>query len=91
MYGTYRKELKPPDKGDKEKHERQESEGPRNYSQPEPLNVGLVGKSVTIILANGSIQAGILRAVGQYFILLEIMKTRTLIINKSGILTLAVN
>ncbi len=77
--------------GSNEKHEKQEQEVPRNYSQPEPLNVGLVGKAVTIVMIDNSIQAGILRAVGQYFILLEIMKTRTLIINKAGILTMAVN
>lgn len=88
MNGMERNEMRT-----QEKHERQErqEDGPRNYGQPEPLNVGLVGRSVSIVMADGSIQAGILRAVGQYFISLEIANKRTLIVNKSGILTLAVN
>ena len=91
MYGTYRKEMKPPDKGDKEKHERQEQEGPRNYSQPEPLNTSIIGKALTITTVDGRTISGILRKLGQYMIEVELPHGMKLMVNKSAIVTLTVN
>jgi hypothetical protein len=91
MNGMERNEMRTQEKHERQERQERQEDGPRNYGQPEPLNVGLVGRSVSIVMADGSIQAGILRAVGQYFISLEIANKRTLIVNKSGILTLAVN
>jgi len=37
---------------------------PRNYTNPDPLNCGLGGKSITVTLVNGRIESGNLRKPG---------------------------
>ena len=64
---------------------------PRNYNNPEPLNVSLIGKSVTISLLNNRIESGVLRELGQYTLSIVIQGNRTLIVNKSAIITVVVN
>ena len=62
----------------------------RNYSNPDPLNCGLEGKSVTVTLVNGRIESGKLVKAGQYFIELIGSNGRTLIVAKSAIVTVSV-
>ncbi len=66
------------------------SDEPRNYSNPDPLNCGLEGKSVTVTLVNGRIESGKLVKAGQYFIELIGSNGRTLIVAKSAIVTVSV-
>jgi sRNA-binding regulator protein Hfq len=70
---------------------KQVNTAPRNYNNPEPLNVSLLGKSVTISLINNRVESGILRALGQYTLSIGIQGNRTLIVNKSAIITVVVN
>ncbi len=63
---------------------------PRNYSQPDPLNCGLEGKSVVITMVNGRTEAGTLKMLCQYFLKLEMTNKRDLIIAKSSIVTVSV-
>ena len=64
---------------------------PRNYSNPDPLNCGLEGKSITVTLIDGRIEAGIVKSMGQYSIALEAANKRMLIVNKAAIITVSVN
>ena len=73
----------------KAKQENQE-QGSRNYRNPDPLNCGLEGKSVTITMTNGRMEAGILRTMGQFSISIEMTNNRILIVNKSAIITVSV-
>ena len=63
---------------------------PRNYSNPEPLNTSHLGKSVTITLVNGRIEAGKLKALGAYMLSIEDRNGRELIVNKGSIVTVSV-
>jgi len=63
---------------------------PRNYSNPDPLNCGLEGKSLTVTLANGRIESGKLVKLGQYFIEMAGSNGRSIIIAKSAIVTVSV-
>ena len=74
------------DNGDN-KHE---ESGPRNYRQPDPLNCGLEGKSITLTMSNGRTESGILKVMGQYSIEIEFPSKKTLIVNKSAIITVSV-
>jgi len=65
-------------------------EGPRNYNQPEPLNTSHVGKSVTVTLSNGRIEAGTLKAMGAYWLSIQGPNGKELILNKGQILVVAV-
>ena len=62
----------------------------KNYSNPEPLNVSHIGKSVTITMVNGRTEAGVLKALGQYMISIELPNKRTLLIYKSAVVTISV-
>jgi len=64
--------------------------GPRNYSNPEPLNTSHIGKSVTITLVNGRIESGKLKALGAYMLSVEDPRGKELIINKGAIVTVSV-
>ena len=64
--------------------------GPRNYGNPEPLNVSHIGKSVTITLVNGRIESGKLKALGAYMLSIEGSNGRELIINKGSIITVSI-
>ena len=66
------------------------SEGPRNYSNPEPLNTSHIGKSVTITLVNGRIESGKLKALGAYMLSIDGSNGKELIINKGSIVTVSV-
>ena len=74
---------------EKRKEDRKE-EGPRNYSNPEPLNTSHIGKSVTVTLVNGRIESGKLKALGAYMLSLEGANGKELIINKGQIITVSV-
>ena len=63
---------------------------PRNYSNPDPLNCGLEGKSLTVTLVNGRIESGKLMKAGQYFIEMAGANGRPIIIAKSAIITVSV-
>ena len=63
---------------------------PRNYTQPDPMNVSLEGKSVVVVMVSNRTESGILRVVGQYFLSLELPNKKTLIVSKSGIITVSV-
>ena len=66
------------------------SEGPRNYSNPEPLNTSHIGKSVTVTLVNGRIESGKLKALGAYMLSLSGPNGKELIINKGSIVTVSI-
>jgi len=63
---------------------------PRNYSNPDPMNCGLEGKSLTVTLVNGRIESGKLMKAGQYFIEMAGSNGRSIIISKSAIITVSV-
>jgi hypothetical protein len=63
---------------------------PRNYSNPDPMNCGLEGKSLAVTLINGRIETGTLRKAGQYFIEMAGANGRPIIIAKSAIVTVSV-
>ena len=62
----------------------------RNYTNPDPLNCGLEGKSLTITLVNGRIESGKLMKAGQYFLEMVGSNGRSIIIAKSAIVTVSV-
>ena len=59
-------------------------ENPRNYSQPDPMNVSLQGKNMTITLTNGKVESGICKRMGQYYMEIE-REGKTILINKGSI------
>jgi len=63
---------------------------PRNYTNPDPMNCGLVGKSLTVTLVNGRIESGKLTKAGQYFLEMTMTNGRPIIIAKSAIITVSV-
>jgi len=63
---------------------------PRNYSNPDPMNCGLEGKSLTVTLVNGRIESGKLTKAGQYFLEMVGANGRPIIIAKSAIITVSV-
>jgi len=69
---------------------KKEYPGIRNYANPEPLNVSHVGKSVTVTLSNGRIEAGTLKAMGAYWLSIQGPNGKELILNKGQILVVAV-
>lgn len=62
----------------------------RNYSNPEPLNTSHIGKSVTITLVNGRIEAGTLKSLGAYMLSIVMPNGRELIIQKGAIVTVSI-
>jgi len=62
----------------------------RNYTNPDPVNVSLEGKSVTISLVNGRIETGKMKVVGQYFLQMAMPNGKDLIVAKSAIVTVSV-
>ncbi len=69
---------------------KKETEGPRNYGNPEPLNTSHIGKSVTITLVNGRIESGKLKALGAYMLSIDGSNGKELIINKGSIITVSI-
>ena len=62
----------------------------RNYNQPDPLNTGCIGKSITVTLSNGRIEAGILTGLGAYWLSIQGTNGKELLLNKGAILVVAV-
>ena len=62
----------------------------KNYSNPEPLNTSHVGRPIVVTMIGGRTESGKLVSLGQYMIALELPNKRTLLIYKSGILTVTV-
>ncbi len=74
-----------PRKLEAEKPRINNGEEPRNYSQPDPMNVSLQGRSMTVLLLDGKAENGICMKMGQYFLELE-SQGKTILINKGMIL-----
>ena len=72
------------------KEAKKETEGPRNYGNPEPLNTSHIGKSVIITLSNGRIESGKLKALGAYMLSIECSNSKELIVNKGSIITVSI-
>ena len=66
------------------------SEAPRNYNQPDPLNTSCIGRSVTVTLSNGRIEAGILTGLGAYWLSIQGTTGKELLINKGQVMVVAV-
>lgn len=66
-----------------------ENAEPRNYANPEPLNVSHIGRSVTVTLVNGRIESGKLKAMGAYMISIIGTNGKELIVNKGAIITVS--
>ena len=62
-------------------------DNPRNYSQPDPMNVNLQTRSMTITIMNWHTEFGICRRMGQYFLELE-SSGKSNLINKGSIMRL---
>ena len=73
-----------------ERNHGKEDTGPRNYRNPDPLNCGLEGKTVTVTLINGRSESGTLKAMGQFFMSMELANRKLLIIGKASIVTVSV-
>ena len=69
---------------------KKKEEGPKNYSNPEPLNTSNIGRPVTIILVNGRIESGKLKTLGAYMLSIEYSNGKELIINKGSIITVSI-
>ena len=72
------------------KEVKKETEGPRNYANPEPLNTSHIGKSVIITLSNGRIESGKLKALGAYMLSIDGSNGKELIINKGQIMVVSI-
>ncbi len=72
-----------------ERPQRDDSE-PRNYAQPDPMNVSLQGRSLTVTLVNGRIESGICKKMGQYFMELQGSNGKTMLINKGQVMVVSV-
>lgn len=66
------------------------SEAPRNYNQPDPLNTGCIGRSVTVTLSNGRIEAGKLTGLGAYWLSIQAPNGKELLLNKGAIMVVAI-
>ncbi|OWP57373.1 MAG: hypothetical protein B2I17_01685 [Thermoplasmatales archaeon B_DKE] len=73
-----------------EENKNVKKEGPKNYSNPDPVNTSLEGKTATISLVNGRIESGKLKVVGQYFLQMAMPNGKDLIVAKSAIVTVSV-
>ena len=73
-----------------ERKDSQKDNVTRNYSNPEPLNTSHIGKSVTVTLINGRIEAGVLKSLGAYMLSIVMPNGRELIIQKGAIITVSV-
>jgi hypothetical protein len=85
-----RKEGYPQNRDNRREEGHRDDSEPRNYRNPDPLNVNLEGKSVVIVLLTGRTESGILKAMGQYSLSLELPSKKMLIVNKAAILTVSV-
>ncbi len=83
-----RKEGYPQNRDDNRQGER-DSE-PRNYAQPDPMNVSLQGRSLTVTLVNGRIESGVCKKMGQYFMELQGSNGKTMLINKGQVMVVSV-
>ena len=71
-------------------NERNGKERPRNFEPLEPLNLSLLGRSITVSLTNNRIESGILRHLGEYTMEIELPNKRSMIIEKAAIITVSV-
>ena len=72
-----------------ERPQRDDSE-PRNYAQPDPMNVSLQGRSLTVTLVNGRIESGVCKKMGQYFMELQGSNGKTMLVNKGQVMVVSV-
>ncbi len=73
-----------------EKPRTSQPDEPRNYENPDGLNVSIKGRIATIQLINNRIESGKITRLGQYFIEMTLPNGRPLIINKAAIVTVTV-
>ena len=83
-----RKEVYPQNRDNKKQGERDIE--PRNYTQPDPMNVSLQGKSLTVTLVNGRIESGVCKKMGQYFMELQGSNGKTMLVNKGQVMVVSV-
>ena len=72
------------------KEVKKETEGSRNYNQPDPLNTSCIGKSVAVTLSNGRIESGKLKALGAYWLSIQGPNGKELILNKGQIMVVSI-
>ena len=65
-------------------------ENPRNYRNPDPLNCGLEGRSITVSMVNGRIESGKCTRMGQFFMEIVMGNGKPIIIAKSAVVTVSV-
>ena len=69
---------------------KRENAGPRNYSNPEPLNTSHIGKNIVITMVNGRSESGRLLSLGAYMLSIELPTKKELIVNKGAIVTVSI-
>jgi hypothetical protein len=67
-----------------------QEKGPRNFSNPEPLNTSHIGRPVVVSMIGGRTESGKLKALGAYMLSITMSNGRDLIINKGSIITVSV-
>ena len=65
-------------------------ENPRNYRNPDPLNCGLEGRSITVSMVNGRIESGKCTRMGQFFMEIVMGNGKPIIIAKSAVVTVSI-
>ena len=65
-------------------------ENPRNYRNPDPLNCGLEGRSMTVSMVNGRVESGKCTRMGQFFMEIVMGNGKPIIIAKSAVVTVSV-
>jgi len=65
-------------------------ENPRNYRNPDPLNCGLEGRSITVSMVNGRVESGKCTRMGQFFMEIVMGNGKPIIIAKSAVVTVSV-
>ena len=65
-------------------------ENPRNYRNPDPLNCGLEGRSITVSMVNGRVESGKCTRMGQFFMEIVMGNGKPIIIAKSAVVTVSI-
>ena len=76
--------------GNERRDSKRELEGPRNYSNPEPLNTSHIGRAIVVTLVNGRSESGKLTSLGAYMLSIELPTKKELIVNKGAIVTVSI-
>ena len=90
MQNVNERKESPRNRDNRREEQRKEDSEPRNYAQPDPMNVSLQGKSLTVTLVNGRIESGVCKKMGQYFMELQGSNGKTMLINKGQVMVVSV-